>query len=243
MSIFDNFKQNNNSYLTNTDEDLNFLTNIFKKFFDTYNDNLSENNILYFVKDMKQLLKLNNDFWEEGIKEFEEEEEEEMDEEAKKMLQKTYDMLANTSELINLLPTDQIIQEISVPQLIEFMKENNNKINLLLVKIHEFHSEVSNNMNELNNSMKKCNEQLEKTSDQLQITLICSQFSGKLKELMESKDDPKLFVEKFRWFLDKLSELENLKVDKNDKNYVYTFNILKQVISTFSNLFSDNSSS
>ena len=244
MSIFDNFKQSNNKYLPNTDEDLDIMVNIFKKFLDTYNENnISESNINYFVKDTKKLFKMNNDFWEEGIKEMNDEDVNELDINAKKMLKETYDMLANTSELINILPSDKVIDESSNADLLKLLSSKNKKIHFLIKEIFNFHNRVAKDMQDLNNSMEKLDKTLGDATDRLKIKLICSQFSSKLKELMNSKDDPKIFVEKFKWFLDKLSEIESLEIDKNDKNYVYTFDILKNVISTFSNLFSDNSAS
>lgn len=266
-SIFENYNNIENSILNDNfeeefgEDEIAVLYKIFKQFVEKYSDkNKLNDNIKLFCKDAKKLFKINTTFWELGIKEFEESKDNDKNsKEAQEKMEKVKTIITDSNLLIEQFPNDDFINNSDNQEIVDYLKDNQNKFKILCTSIIDFYTEINKDMQDLNDTMNKMNQKLGKTS----VILKAYQINKELKSRVENiKSNYQTFVDKssgvsdltpeykefmtnYQWFLDNYLDINNVikEGEYSDENILVIKQILENIVNTYKPLFQKSENS
>ena len=242
MSIFENYPNleniiiNNSTDTNNEDEIFETFSKILYEFLERYKNIFSEDKIKQFCLDAKKLFRLNNLFWEGGLKEIEND-----DDNDELQIVKLKKMVSDTKILIQLFPEESFLSEKSDKEVLSYLAGIDNRIKILTESISSFYDEMNQNMKSLNETMSNLGNTLTKATLTLKAHYINSVLKEKLNLIEQSIKDTNIidFLEHYKWFINNKNELSQL-IKENpdcDSNILLTQDSLIKTIQLFQPFF------
>lgn len=236
MSIFDKYPQLENKIINNKssrDDEFDTLYELFGNFLLEYENNSVDQNVKQLCIDAKQLFFLNSVFFENCLKEMEEDSEPDDDDKSVQLyIQKTKKMIDDTKKLIKLFPEESLSNQ----ETLLHLNGINHEIKTLANSIIDYYQEISDNMKSINNTFRKIGQTLNKTVLNLKAYNIRNELEPKINLLNQSANGANLkqFLINYTWFVDNYLEVSDLikqypNIEPNDPILIIQDSLLKIV--------------